>query len=218
MENFVFIRSNSTDPEFNIALDEKLLYLVGLGVLPDIVRFYKNSTSVILGRFQCKEFEIDEDYCIIHQIKIVKRTTGGGTVFHDLGNLNISVIVKKETLKSNYILENIHFLSSAIANALKYFNIEASIGKHNEILVGDKKVSGSAAALKYNGFLYHATLLLNSNLEQMKRALTPKKEYHPGSKCIKSNRASVMNIYELRYINENDLINRIYNEISRVFK
>ncbi len=218
MKNFVFIRSNSTDPEFNIKLDEKLLFLVGSNVLPNIIRFYKNSPSVILGRFQCKEFEIDEDYCINNQIKIVKRTTGGGTVFHDLGNLNVSVVVKKETLKSNYILENMHFLSSAIANALKYFNIDTSVGKHNEILVKDKKVSGCAAAVKHNGFLYHATLLLNSDLEQLKRALTPKNTYNPGSKCIKSNRTSVMNVYELRYINENDLINRFYAEILRLFK
>lgn len=217
MKNFVLIRSNSTDPEFNIKLDEKLIFLVGANALPNIIRFYKNSPSVILGRFNCIEFEIDEDYCIKNQIKIVKRTTGGGTVFHDLGNLNISVVVKKEVLKSNYILDNMHLLSLAIANALKYFNIETSIGKHNEILVKDKKVSGCAAAVKQNGFLYHATLLLNSDLDVLKRALTPKKTYNPDSKCIKSNRASVMNIYELRYINENDLISRIYNEILRVF-
>ena len=119
MKNLILIKSNSYEPEFNIALDEMMLFLVGKGALPNVIRFYKNFPSVILGRFQYKEFEADEDYCKQHDIKILKRISGGGAVFHDLGNLNISLIVLERILPRKYILDNMFLLSSAIANALK---------------------------------------------------------------------------------------------------
>ena len=128
MKNLILIKSNSYEPEFNIALDEMMLFLVGKGALPNVIRFYKNFPSVILGRFQYKEFEADEDYCKQHDIKILKRISGGGAVFHDLGNLNISLIVLERILPRKYILDNMFLLSSAIANALKYFRIEAYVG------------------------------------------------------------------------------------------
>ncbi len=217
MENLILIKSNSYEPEFNIALDEMMLFLAGKGALPNVVRFYKNFPSVILGKFQCKEFEIDEDYCKQHGIKILKRISGGGAVFHDLGNLNVSLIVLERILPRKYILENMFLLSSAIANALRYFRIEAYIGEHGEILVKGKKVSGCAVSIKYSGFLYHSTLLLNSDLEKMKCALAPTREYEPTSKCVKSNSTSIMNIYEVRYISEEDLTQRIYFEVNKVF-
>ena len=217
MKNLILIKSNSYEPEFNIALDEMMLFLVGKGALPNVIRFYKNFPSVILGRFQYKEFEADEDYCKQHDIKILKRISGGGAVFHDLGNLNISLIVLERILPRKYILDNMFLLSSAIANALKYFRIEAYVGGRSEILVEGKKVSGCAVSVKHSGFLYHSTLLLNSDLEKMKRALAPKREYEPALKCVKSNRASVMNIYEVRYISEEDLTQRIYFEVNKVF-
>jgi lipoate-protein ligase A len=216
MKNLILIKSNSFEPEFNISLDEMMLFLAGKGVLPDIIRFYKNSHSVILGRFQRREFEVDEDYCRQNSIKIVKRISGGGAVFHDQGNLNIALTVPERDLPCKNVLDNMFLLSSAIANALRYFGIEAYVGEHSEILVKGKKVSGCAVSIKSGGFLYHSTLLLNSDLEKMKRALTPKREYEPTSKLIKSNRVSTINIYELKYIREEDLTQRIYFEIKTV--
>jgi len=81
MKKFFLVRSNSSDPYFNLSLDEKMLFLVGKGAIYGILRFYKNSDSVILGRFQQKEFEVDEDYCVDNGIKILQRISGGSAVF-----------------------------------------------------------------------------------------------------------------------------------------
>ncbi|MGB9695509.1 MAG: lipoyl protein ligase domain-containing protein, partial [Caldisericaceae bacterium] len=97
-----------------------------------------------------------------------------------------------------------------------YFKIEAYVGNHNELLVSGNKVSGCAASVKGGGFLYHSTLLLNSDLEKMKHALTPKMKYSEYSKFIRSNRVSTMNIYGVRYIPEEILTERIYFDVNRV--
>ncbi len=216
MKKFRFIRSLTTEPVLNISLDEMLLRLVGKHIIKRSIRFYKNMDSVIVGRFQEEKLEVNLNYCRKEHIPIVKRFTGGGTVFHDLGNLNVAVALPNDELTSSYLLENMHLLSEAILSALNSFNIEGEIGPHQEILVSGKKISGCAAAKKYGGFLYHATLLMHSNLYRLNKSIDVMKISVSSKKYVHSNRAEVMNLYSIKKIPEEDLERAIFISVEKM--
>lgn len=216
MKEFNLIRSLITDPVLNISIDEMLLRLVGKHTIKRSIRFYKNMDSVIVGRFQREELEVNLNYCKENHIPVVKRFTGGGTVFHDLGNLNITVALPDDELISPYLLENMHLFSKSILIALNSFSIEGAIGPHQEILISGKKISGCAAAKKYGGFLYHATLLMHSNLYKLNKSINVKKINSLNKKYVRSNRAEVMNLYSIKKIPEEDLEKAIFMSFKKM--
>jgi lipoate-protein ligase A len=125
--------------------------------------------------------------------------------------------VGEEVLPGKYIMDNMKFISSKIVYALNLFGLETCLGLYNNIFIKDKEVSGCAVSRKYGGFLYHATLLLNTNLEKLKKALNPPKHYSEDPRYIKSNRSEVMNVYEIKFINEIELMEAIYREMTLFF-
>jgi len=217
MKKFNLVKSLITEPGLNILLDKELLILVGGGAVKRTVRFYKNTDSVILGKFQNKELEVNLHYCNKNHIPVIKRFTGGGTVFQDLGNLNIAVALPKNELISQYLTENMHILSKSILNALNTFDIEGEIGSHCEILISGKKISGCAAAQKYGGFLYHATLLMHSDLKKLNKTLTTKITKATDKKYIRSNHTKVTNLYSIKKIPEKDLQRAIFMSIKKCY-
>ena len=217
MKKLKFIVSRRIDPFFNLKMDEKMLYLVGQGVMDEAVRFYKNSDSVILGKYQCEKLEVNIDYCEANSIPVLRRISGGGTVFHDVNNLNVAIYIKEQSMPSHYIVESMKMFSSAIANALTGLGVYAEVGTHGEVTVNGKKVSGCAAAKKFRGFLYHATLLLNTDRKKLHNALTPRKVFIPGRKYVRSNRAVVINLYDVKFIPENVIIKAIFKSFSSIF-
>ena len=216
MKSVVLIESNSYDPEFNLSMDEYLLFLTGKGIMNGTVRFYKNRDCVVIGRFQKEEFEANLEFLKENGINIVARISGGGAVFQDLGNLNISVTIENIFSKTQNLKEEMIMLSSAILCALESFGINGIVGDRGEILVDGKKISGCAASIRYNAMLYHATLLLHVDLEKLRLALSPSYEYPEDFKFIKSMRSKVMNINETAFIDEEELKKRIYREIVKI--
>lgn len=216
MKSVVLIESNSYDPEFNLSMDEYLLFLTGKGIINGTVRFYKNRDCVVIGRFQKEEFEANLEFLKENGINIVSRISGGGAVFQDLGNLNISVTIENIFSKTQNLKEEMIMLSSAILCALESFGINGIIGDRGEILVDGKKISGCAASIRYNAMLYHATLLLHVDVEKLGLALSPSYEYPEDFKFIKSMRSKVMNINETAFIDEEELKKRIYREIVKI--
>jgi len=89
--------------------------------------------------------------------------------------------------------------------------------RRNGIKILQRISGGGAVSRKYGGFLYHAMLLLNTNLEKLKKALSPQKPYSEDPKYIKSNRSEVMNVYEIKFINEIELTEAIYREVTLFF-
>jgi len=204
------IFSNITEPTLNVRLDEFILRLAGAGDL-SFVRFYVNGPSVVLGAHQCEELEVNSAYCARNGIKVVRRISGGGTVYHDEGNLNVAFAVNARFLHEKYLEENVRFFANIIKNVLLGFGLDAELGRHNEMLINGKKVSGSASCKKFGGFLFHATLLLNADLEKMKNALCVPKGVllPPGKRCVRSNRAEVANIYDFKVIERPALMKSI---------
>ncbi len=218
MKKLKLIISKRFNPFFNIETDKRLLHLVGQGAVVESVRFYKNYDSVILGRYQCEELEVNKEYCRLHGIPILKRISGGGAVFHDFGNLNFALYIKEQNMPSKYIIESMKTFSGAIADSLTELGVPAAVGIHGEIIVDGRKVSGCAAAKKFGGFLYHATLLLNADKERLHNTLTPDKNFVPDKKYVRSNRAVIANLYEVKFMAEELIIKTIFRNLSGVFK
>ena len=212
------IFSSVTEPVLNVRLDEFVLHLAGASELL-FVRFYTNSPSVVLGAHQCEALEVNHTYCTQNGIKIVRRISGGGTVYHDEGNLNVAFAVNAHFLPEKYLAENVRFFADIIKDMLLSFGLNAELGKHNEVLINGKKVSGSASCKKFGGFLFHATLLLNADLEKMKNALRVSKGAvpPPGRRCVQSNRAEVANLYDFTFIERRLIMERICDAFNNAF-
>lgn len=178
------IINNSRKATENLALEQQLL----LGP-ESVVLLYVNDKSVIVGRNQTIEAEVDCNYCKSHNIEIVRRESGGGAVYHDGGNVNYALIVDagKNPLDSNY--------TEPIVWALRQMGVDATTGSRGEILVGNAKISGSASMIRRGRVLFHGTLLFDSDLQVLSKALRGDESLR--GKGVKSVRSVVCNLKPL---------------------
>lgn len=187
------IYNGCTDPFFNLAAEEILL-AEGQG---DIFMIWRNEKSVIVGKNQNTYGEIDRDFCETNGIKAVRRLTGGGAVFHDLGNVNFSFFTDCDADSEMDFLPYI----SEVTKALSAFGIDAYKNGRNDIEADGYKISGNAQC-RYNckdgrvRLLHHGTLLFSADMSTLSGALRPKAEKME-SKGIKSVRARVKNIKDM---------------------
>ena len=152
-----------TDPRYNIAAEEYLLKETE----DDYAFFYVNSPSLIIGKHQNSYSEINLEYIRSNRIPVIRRISGGGTVWHDMGNLNFSFILNGEEGK----LVNFREYAQPVVDFLNTLGVKASFGSRNEILVEGLKISGNAEHIHRNRVLHHGTLLFNSDLDALKRSL-----------------------------------------------
>jgi len=164
--------------------------------------------TVIYGRHQSAENEVNEAYCEAHGISVVQRKSGGGCVYADEGNLMISYISPNSHSEQVFA----DFLRM-VSEALRRKGIPAVTTAHNDILVGDRKISGCACFASPTGTIVHGTMLYNVNIEAMTHAITPTAE-KLAKHGVSSVRRRVANLSELtdaftdiqelrRYIEEN---------------
>lgn len=182
-----YIKNNSTDPRYNLALEEYAFK--NLDLQDDCVILWRNEPSVIIGKNQCALEEINSQYISENNIHIVRRLTGGGAVYHDLGNLNFSFITKVSSL------EEIDFkkYTFPVINALDKLGVKCELSGRNDLTIDGKKFSGIAQSITKGRVLNHGTLLFDSKLETLSNALNVKKEKIE-SKGLKSVRSRVTNI------------------------
>lgn len=177
---------NITDPRSNLALEEFLLRRVQIE--EPILLFYVNEPSVIIGRNQNTLEEIDPDYVRENGVHVVRRLSGGGAVYHDLGNLNFSFIT---TGAEN--LHNFQLFTEPVIRVLNQLNVPAELHGRSDIFVAGKKISGNAQYLTRNRMFSHGTILFDSDLEALLHALNPRR-IKIESKAVQSIRSSVANI------------------------
>ena len=200
------INLNTTDPFFNLAIEEYLLknseeeYLI-LGV---------NNPSVIIGKHQAGHREVDTRFVNENNIPVIRRISGGGTVFHDNGNLNFSFISQSESGKQvdfrKYIQPVIDFLQA--------IGIEAKFEGKNDLKVGGYKISGNAEHIHRNRVLHHGTLLFSTSLDMLHNSIRKDTSCYT-SRAVSSNPASVMNLNEK--INCFQNINEFRYEMMKYF-
>jgi len=179
----------NTDAHLNLALEEYVLRNK-MGE-DDLLLFYVNAPAIIIGRNQNTIEEINSDVVAERGINVVRRVSGGGAVYHDLGNLNFSFMTRDVHNRFN----RYDRFNGPVVDVLRDLGVPAEIGGRNDILAGGRKISGNAQFATPDRMLSHGTLLLDSNLDDVTAALRPK----PGkveSKGVKSIRSRVANISE----------------------
>lgn len=182
----LYVRNDSDDPWYNLALEE---YLLKNQRIKDIVLLlWQNRPSVIIGQYQNTIEEINSDFVDKNQIQVVRRITGGGAVYHDRGNLNYSFIIPDVDDEINF-----KKFTQPLIEAMASMGVKAELTGRNDILVDGKKFSGNAQFYYQSRLLHHGTILFDSNLDFVQNALCVK----PGkieSKSIKSVRSRVTNL------------------------
>lgn len=177
-----YLETGFTDPAYNLAFEE---YVLTHRTRGDILILWQNDNAVIIGRNQNTAEEIDQRFVNAHGIRVVRRNTGGGAVYHDLGNLNYSFITDVGASKAVF--------TEPVVKALRSLGLEAEASGRNDILVSGKKVSGTAQQISKGRILHHGTLLFDSDSSMITGALTPDPEKFR-SKSVKSVRSRVGNI------------------------
>jgi lipoate-protein ligase A len=180
---------NVYKPYVNLALEEYLLR--NFPGEEDILLFYINEHAIIIGKHQNTLEEINQEYVRQHDIHITRRLSGGGAVYHDLGNLNFSFITQNRPEN----VQNFRKFTGPVVEALCEMGVPAESGGRNDILVDGRKVSGNAQYISRARMVSHGTLLLNTDLSVLSQALNPKPTKFE-SKGIKSVRSRVANIRE----------------------
>ena len=139
--------------------------------VPDAFFMWQVEPSVIFGRNQVLENEVNVAYCQEHDIKIYRRKSGGGCVYADMDNVMLSYVSDGEQVGFTF-----HVFVQMILRVLREMGIEASGTSHNDIMIGDRKVCGTAFYLLPGRSIVHSTLLYDTNMEHMLNAITPSTE------------------------------------------
>jgi len=178
------------DPAINLAIEE--FALKHLPMDDSYLLFYINHPSIIIGKHQNTIEEINQEYCKENNVQIVRRLSGGGAVYHDLGNLNFSFITKDDGQSFHNFLK----FTQPVIDALQKMGVNAELSGRNDLQVGEKKISGNAQFSTRGRMFSHGTLMFNLNLDNVQSSLNVNPEKFK-SKSTKSVRSRVANISEL---------------------
>lgn len=185
--------NESTDPAYNMAVEEALL--VSAGREPLLI-LWENAPAVIIGRHQNAWSEVNLSYAQQENIPIIRRLSGGGAVYHDRGNLNYTFIVPVDAGESKKTSDfNFRFWSAPVLHVLRNIGVNAQFSGRNDLTIEGRKFSGTAQARFGGHLLHHGTLLFSTDFEKMSRILSVDPEkYH--SKGVSSVRSRVANLSE----------------------
>jgi lipoate-protein ligase A len=179
------LNQQNSDPYFNLAAEEYFLK----NFQENFFMLWRSQPSVIVGKHQNALAEINREFVQQNQILVARRLSGGGTVFHDRGNVNFTFIRNVEKVQEI----NFTIFTVSVLEALKKLGIEAYTTGRNDLLIDGKKISGNAEHVYRKRVLHHGTLLFNSHLEALKGALNVDLSKFD-DKAVKSNRSEVTNI------------------------
>lgn len=184
-----YIESPFNDAYSNMALEEYLFEAFPHS--DEYFMLWQNKSAVVVGKYQNTVEEIDRKFVDENGISVVRRLSGGGAMYQDLGNLNFTFVVDQDDAKS---LDFSIFIQPVI-NALAQMGVTAELNSRNDIVIDGKKFSGNSQYNKRGRTMHHGTLLFNSDLEMIGRVLRPKQDKIE-SKGIKSVRSRVTNIID----------------------
>ncbi len=189
MENYkmLCIYNNSNEPYYNMATEEYLFKKFN----DDIFMLWRNDNAIIVGKHQNTLAEINLDYVKQKNIKVVRRLSGGGAVFHDLGNLNFTFIMNA----GNGLPVDFRKYTEPIIEVLQKMDIPAKFEGRNDLTIDGKKFSGNAMHVVRNRILQHGTLLFASEMADLSEALKVNPLKYQ-DKSVKSVRSRVTNISE----------------------
>jgi lipoate---protein ligase len=180
------IQLDSHDVYFNLAAEE---YLFSQTEETETrLLLWQNHNAVVIGKHQNTVEEVNLAFAAQHNIHIARRISGGGAVFHDLGNLNYSIIVQSDAMRWD-----IKRMADPVVAALKKMGVAVEVNDRNDLLLAGRKISGSSQYIRRDHLLHHGTLLFHADLQTLSQALKPDYD-HIASKSRKSVRSPVANI------------------------
>ncbi|MCS7120273.1 MAG: lipoate--protein ligase family protein [Nitrososphaerota archaeon] len=184
-------------PEMNLAIEEAVFHSVAEMRAPPTVMFWRNDKAVVVGYSQSVEAEVDLDICEVEGVRVARRFSGGGTVFHDHGNLNYSIIIKADhpSIKGLDVAGSHRFFVSGVITFLEDLGLSAVFSPPSDIMVNGKKISGNAQARRRGTILHHGTLLVNSDLDLLNRVLKARASQDKNSN-VSSRRRPVTNLID----------------------
>ncbi len=179
--------NSSTNPYFNIALDSWLVREAPVD--HDYVMLWQNRPAVIVGRYQNTHEEVNVEYAQSQDVAVVRRMSGGGAVYHDLGNLNFSLVVSTENRPFN----DFRSFTEPVIEALAHYGVQVEPTGRNDVTLNGQKFSGNAQYRTATRLLHHGTILFDVALENVPKTLNVRQDKIE-SKGIKSVRSRVTNI------------------------
>ncbi len=202
------INQPNSDPYFNLAAEEYFLK----NFQEDFFMLWRSRPSVVVGKHQNALAEINQEFVQKHHIPVVRRLSGGGTVFHDPGNVNFTFIRNVEKISE----VNFKIFTVPVIEALRKLGVEAYTTGRNDLLINAKKISGNAEHVHKNRVLHHGTLLFDSRLDALKGALKVDLSRFE-DKAVQSNRSEVTNIanYLPCPISVEEFTGFLFDEISK---
>ena len=201
-----YIKNPSTNPYYNMAFDEYCLE--SLPMDEPVFYLWQNRPAVIVGFNQEVNTEVNLDFLKENGIDLVRRVTGGGAVYHDLGNLNYTIVGRSENLERDY-----PEYASIMAKALQTLGVPATLSGRNDILVEGRKVSGFAKRVCKNRLMVHGTLMYNVDVDVLTKVLNPSNTKLQ-SKGIASVRSRVANLCD--YLPEIPNIQTFSNRLKEI--
>ena len=183
----LIVKRHHTNPYFNLAAEEYFLKQTD----EDIFMLWRNEPSIIIGKHQNTLSEINLDFVKENNIRVVRRLTGGGAVFHDLGNLNFTFIQSNH----DHTLNDFRKYTEPILEVLQQLGIDARFEGRNDLTIDGRKFSGNAEMVWKNRVLHHGTLLFSALMTDLGQALKVD-EAKFRDKAVKSVRSRVTNISE----------------------
>lgn len=188
------IINTSNDPYFNLALEEYFVLQVAGSqssestfAHQDVCILWQNRPTVVVGRNQNTEFQLNREFIDEQGIDVVRRLSGGGAVYHDAGNLNFTVIKHDaHTLRNDF-----SFFTEPVLTCLRNFGADVEFAGRNDLHIDGKKFSGNAQYMHHDTLLHHGTILWGSELAVLGRALKAKKRVARGVESVVSRVANV---------------------------
>ncbi len=187
MKKTVYIEILTTDPAFNLALEEYVFEKMPRD--REYFLTWRNDNAIIIGRHQNTAAEINEEFVKEKNIKVVRRLSGGGAVYHDLGNLNFTFIVDAQPGQK----VDLRKFCQPIADTLCALGAKAEVDGRNDILIDGMKVSGNAQYVRQGRVMHHGTILFDSDMSVLGQALRPDPT-KAQAKGVKSVRSRVTNV------------------------
>lgn len=182
-----YLESPSRDPYFNLALEEYVFERMDKS--KSYFMLWQNDNTIVVGKYQNTAEEIDQAYVDAHGIRVARRLSGGGAVYHDRGNLNFTFIVDRADAPGL----NFKIFVEPVIRALARFGVHAEFTGRNDLTIDGMKFSGNAQYARRGRLLHHGCIMLDSNLTSVADALRVK-EAKFDSKAVKSVRSRVTTI------------------------